>query len=103
MQRSTRFPKNTESWPTLNRHIGSTSFRHAASLVVWMKHGLKFRKQMLAHTPPLLQLAARWAGTQFSSLELGHKHRELVILLTGAMQECEYEIVQHLAPARLVI
>jgi alkylhydroperoxidase family enzyme len=50
---------------------------------------------MLAHSPRVGAAFLRLAQAQFTSVELSHRNRELLILTVAAHERCEYEYVQH--------
>jgi alkylhydroperoxidase family enzyme len=52
--------------------------------------------EMLAHAPQLAEALLRLLQTQFTSLELSLRHRELVILTVAGKVGCDYEYQQHI-------
>ncbi|MFG1667746.1 carboxymuconolactone decarboxylase family protein [Streptomyces sp. Y7] len=52
--------------------------------------------EMLAHANALLEPFLQLAQTQFTSLELSARRRELVILAVSGLIDCEYEYAQHI-------
>jgi alkylhydroperoxidase family enzyme len=55
---------------------------------------------MLAHSPALARQFLHLAATQFTTLELTARNREILILTVAAHVKCEYEYQQHIPIAQ---
>jgi alkylhydroperoxidase family enzyme len=63
----------------------------------WLSHMPKATViDMLSHSVSTVQPFLQQAAAFFTSLELPERAREVTILVTAALIECEYESVQHL-------